>query len=146
MDHEKYEENLLLFNRLFEEGFNKPNLKTEKFNELWYDVDLLMGREALSGPLYHVDMYYNCDYVFEGKHECFKDLRSCEDFLNWCLNIIKSCKSKIDQVDAIFSDEKEDKQILLLQVEVMEKLSFMAYDIQKDRWKFIKKPYSDNIQ
>lgn len=146
MNYEKYEENLLLFSRLFEEGFNVPNIKTKKFTELWYDVNLLMCREALSGPFYNVDMYYNCDYVFEGIHECFKEIRSCEDFLNWCLSIIKYYKIKIQQVDTTVSDEKEDKQILLLQAEVMEKLSFMAYDIQKDRWKFIKKPYSDNIQ
>lgn len=146
MNYEEYEENLLLFSRLFEEGFNRPNIKTKKFTELWYDVDLLMSREALSGPFYHVDMYYNCDYVFEGEHEYFKEIRSCEDLLNWCLSIIKFYKSKINQVDAILSDEKEDKQILLLQAEVMEKLSFMVYDIQKDRWKFIKKPYLDNIQ
>lgn len=114
MNSEEYEENLLLFNRLLEEGFDRPNLKTKKFTELWYDVDLLMGREALSGPFYIVDMYYNCDYVFEGKHECFKEIRSCEDFLNWCLSIIKCYKNKIKQVDAIVSDEKEDKQILLL--------------------------------
>lgn len=89
MNYEEYEENLLLFNKLFEEGFNRPNLKTEKFIQLWHDVDLLIGREALSGPFYHVDMYYNCDYVFEGSHEHFKEIRSCEDFLNWCLSIIK---------------------------------------------------------
>ena len=85
-EYEEYEENLLLFSRLFEEGFNRPNIKTKKFTELWYDVDLLMGREALSGPFYHVDMYYNCDYVFEGEHEYFKEIRSCEDLLNWCLS------------------------------------------------------------
>ncbi|KZL89955.1 hypothetical protein [Clostridium magnum] len=146
MNYEEYEENLLSFSRLFEEGFKKPNFKTKKFTELWYDVDVLMCREALSGPFYHVDMYYNCDYVFEGEHEWFKEIRSCEDFLNWCLSIIKLYKSKINQVDSIIPDEKEDKQIMLLQADIMEKLSFMVYDIQKDRWKFIKKPYSDNIQ
>ncbi|MPM82333.1 hypothetical protein SDC9_129394 [bioreactor metagenome] len=146
MSYEEYEKTFLLFSRLFEEGFKKPNFKTEKFKELWYDVDVLMYREALSGPFYTVDMYYNCDYVFEGEHECFKEVGSCEDFLNWCLNIIKSYKNKINQVDTIINDEKEDKQIMLLQAEIMEKLSFMVYDIQKDRWKFIKKPYPDNIQ
>lgn len=29
-----YEENLLLFSRLFEEGFNRPNIKTKKFTSI----------------------------------------------------------------------------------------------------------------
>lgn len=144
MNYEEYEETFFLFNRIFEEGLEPPNLKTEKFIELWYDVDLEMSREMLAGPFYSVTIYYNCDYVFEGKHEYFKEIRSCEDFLNWCLNIIKNYKSKIEQVDAIGAIEKEDKHILLLQAEVMEKLSFMVYDIQKDRWKTINKLYYDN--
>lgn len=46
-------------------------------------------------------MYHNYDYVFQGKHECFKEIRSCEDFLSWCLNIIKTYKDKIKQVHTI---------------------------------------------
>ena len=77
-------------------------------------------------------------------NELWEIWRNCEDFLNWCLNIIKHYKSKIEQVDAIGAIEKEDKHILLVQAEVMEKLSFMVCDIQKDIWKIINKLYYDN--
>lgn len=144
MNYEKYEENFLLFNSLFEEGFNRPNLKTQKFIELWYDVILLMSREMLSGPFYNIKMYYNCDYIFKGENVLFKEIRSCEDFLNWCLNIAKDYNFKIQQLDAIDSNEEDDKTILLIQAEAMIKLSYMAYEIQKDRWKFINKSFSNN--
>lgn len=44
MSYEKYEETFLLFNKLFEEGFHRSNLKTEKFIELRNDVNLMMSR------------------------------------------------------------------------------------------------------
>lgn len=34
--------------------------------------------------------------------------------------------------------EEEDKKTMLAQTVVMEKLALMVYDIQKDRWSFIK--------
>lgn len=137
-DYEEYEEYFLLFSRLFEEGFNRPELKTKKFITLWYDVDVL---DLLAGPFYSIDTRYNCDYVFEGTHEYFKEIKSCEDFLNWCLKIIKLYISKIEELDCVNHSEEDDKRTMLLQASVFERLTYMAYDIQKDRWKFIKKPY-----
>ncbi|WP_315118406.1 hypothetical protein [uncultured Clostridium sp.] len=145
MNCQDYEETLLLFNKLFNEGFYKPNFKTKKFNDLWYDVDMLLFRDALAGPFYQIHTHDNCDYVFEGKHESFKEIRSCEDFLNWCLNIIECYRNIINQVGSIDANEEKDKQVLLSQAAVMEKLSFIAFDIQKDRWRFIKKPSSYKI-
>lgn len=130
----------MLFSRLFEEGFNKPELKTKKFITLWYDVDVDV-LDFLAGPFYNIDTCYNCDYVFEGNHEYFKEIKSCENFLDWCLEIIKLYISKIEELDCINPSEEDDKRIMLLQASVFEKLTYMAYDIQKDRWKFIKKPY-----
>lgn len=135
---QEYEDNFILFRKLFEEGFSKPSLKTDKFIGLWYNVDLLMVREALSGPFYNVATYYNCDYVFEGKREYFKEINTCEDFLNWCLNIIKRYKNKINLTNASDCIEEQDKGTLLVQAETMKKLSYMVYDIQKDRWELIK--------
>jgi len=128
-----YEEDFLTFSKLFEEGFKKPNFKSEKFSELWCDIDVMMCREALSGPFYNIVEDHNCDYVFEGNHEYFKEIKSCEYFLNLCLDIVKLYKSKINEVEPVTLDEKEDKQIMLIQADIMEKLSFMAYNTQKDR-------------
>ncbi len=127
-------ENLLLFKELFEEGFynTKSKLKTRKFRNFYIDTELI--RDSIAGPFYSIYMKGNCDYVFNGNHENFKRIKNCEDYLTWCLEIIAHYKNKVNEEKAFDEKEEKDKQVLLSQIELMKRMSYMAFDIQKDRF------------
>lgn len=115
---------------MFEETFYNPKFKTRKFHEL--DQDLEGLQDTIAGPFYSIYTNKNCDYVFEGDREVFKGIKSCEDYLNWCLDIIKDYKNMVNEIKACSEDEKEDKEVLLSKAIVMEKMSYLAFNIQND--------------
>lgn len=125
-------EEVKIFKELFEQAFYiSPKFKTNKLKEFWSDMELL--RDALAGPLYSIYSNGNCDYVFKGKHEAFKEIKNNESFLSWFLYIVEDYKTRINIINAVNMDEKEDKQVLLQQAKIMERLSYIAVDIQKRR-------------
>ncbi|MCB2300919.1 hypothetical protein [Clostridium tagluense] len=89
--------------------------------------------DGLAGPFYSICKDGNCDYVFKGDHEVFKGIKNNESFLSWCLDIVEDCRNRVNNINAVNINEKEDKQVLLEQTKIMERLSYIAVNIQKCR-------------
>lgn len=53
---------LQLFRKLFYISFCRPILKTERFIDIWWDLERL--RDYLAGPLYTIKTEGNCNYVY----------------------------------------------------------------------------------
>ena len=125
-------EKLKIFRELFEYAFySKSKFKTNKIKEFWSDMELL--RDGLAGPFYSIYIDGNCDYVFKGDHEAFKGIKNNELFLSWCLEVVEDYRNRVNNIDAVNMNEKEDKQVLLEQTKIMERLSYIAVDIEKSR-------------
>ena len=87
----------------------------------------------LAGPFYSICKDGNCDYVFKGDHEIFKEMKNNELFLSWCLEVVEDYRNRVNNINAVNMNEEEDKQVLLEQTKIMERLSYIAVDIQKRR-------------
>lgn len=125
-------EKLIIFKELFEQAFyTKLKFNTNKFEESWCHLEMLS--DLLAGPFYNIYTHGNCDYVFKGNHEAFQGIKNNEAFLSWCLNIVEDYRNIVNNTKAVNKNEKEDKQVLLKQTEIMERLSYIAVDIQKHR-------------
>ena len=125
-------EKLKIFKELFDQAFYvSPKFKTNKIKEFWSDMELLI--DALAGPFYSIYRDGNCDYVFKGDHEAFKGMKNNALFLSWCLDIVEDYRNRVNNINAVNIGEKEDKQVLLEQTEIMERLSYIAVNIQKCR-------------
>lgn len=123
------EENLMLFKKLFKETFYNTKFKTRRFYEFYQDLEGL--QDTIAGPFYSIYKDGNCDYVFEGDREIFKGIKSCEDYLKWCLDIVKDYKNRVNELKAYCENEKKDKEVLLSKAIAMEKMSYLAVNIQK---------------
>lgn len=124
-------ENLKKFSDMFWKGFERPQLKTKKFKKVWLDME--GWRDSLAGPLYSINEYENCDYVFNNQNEIFKEINSCEELLDWCMKIVKEYRHGVCRIQANTKDEMQDQTLLLNQTVIMEKLSNLAIDIQRRR-------------
>jgi hypothetical protein len=87
--------------------------------------------DGLAGPFYSICKDGNCDYVFKGEHEAFKGIKNNESFLCWCLDIVNDYRNKVNNINAVDMNEKGDKQMLLEQIKIMERLSYIAVNIQR---------------
>ena len=119
------------FKKLFDETFyNKPKLQTDKFYDIWFDLEL--QRDWLCGPLYSIYTSGNCDYVFKDKDGRFPEVIDLESFLKWCIELVQKYQSQVINIQTTTSQESEDKEIILQHAQKMKDLSRLAYEIQKE--------------
>lgn len=125
-------EKLISFKALYTEAFStRPKLETKKFKRVYEDLCDIEDFNA--GPFYHMYKYGECDYVFRGDHEYFKEIKNCDDFLNWCMDINRIYLERINKAKAINSKEEKDKQLLLTRATKMKRLFHLTVEIQKYR-------------
>jgi len=127
-------DDLHMFRKLFGAAFYRPVFKTEKFVDLWWDLEGL--RDSLAGPLNSIASDGNCNYVYIDDR--FPGVDSPEKFLQWCLAIVDECRDLIMKhkpenlnKESDFKEEADFKTIIQ-QIDVMEVLSYLAYRIQSD--------------
>ena len=97
------------------------------------NTDMWVVKDGFAGPFYSIYKDGNCDYVFKGDHELFKGIKNNESFLSWCLDIVEDYRNRVNNINAVNINEKEDKQVLLEQTKIMERLSYIVVNIQKCR-------------
>lgn len=124
-------ENLITFKELFRQGFMRPQLITEEFKEVWSDLE--GWSDTLAGPLYSIYVDDNCDYVFRDSETRFKGIKSEDELLGWCLDIVEEYRRGVSKMAAKTENEIVDQQMLLSKTNIMEKLSHLAVDIQRHR-------------
>jgi hypothetical protein len=120
------------FRDIFWDAFHRPDLKSEKFENTWKEIQPL--NNLLAGPLFSIYENAQCDYIFNDKTR-FPQVNHADDFLNWCIEIINQYKDAISFESADSDIEKKDKQILLYQTDMMMELADLAYEIiSKDKF------------
>jgi hypothetical protein len=117
--HEKFKE-------IFWDAFHRPDLKSEKFERVFAELQPL--NDLLAGPLFSIYENAQCDYMFKDKQR-FPQVKHRDDFLSWCIEIIKQYKDVIGPVTAETEAEKRDKQILLYQTDMMMELADLGFEI-----------------
>jgi hypothetical protein len=117
--HEKFKE-------IFWDAFHRPDLKSEKFESVFAELQPL--NDLLAGPLFSIYENAQCDYMFKDKQR-FPQVNHRDDFLSWCIEIINQYKDMISPVTADTEAEKKDKQILLYQTDMMMELADLGFEI-----------------
>jgi hypothetical protein len=117
--HEKFKE-------IFWDAFHRPDLKSEKFESVFAELQPL--NDLLAGPLFSIYENAQCDYMFKDKQR-FPLVNHKDDFLDWCIEIINQYKDAISPVTTETEAEKKDKQILLYQTDMMMELADLGFEI-----------------
>ncbi|MDO0824871.1 hypothetical protein [Desulfosporosinus nitroreducens] len=122
---------LQMFRKLFNISFCRPILKTERFIDIWWDLEGL--RDTLAGPLYTIKTKGNCNYVYTDEEGRFPGVDSPEMFLQWCLDIVDECRDILMKHQPENSNEEADFETIIRQIDGMEVLSHLAYRIQSEQ-------------
>lgn len=123
--------NLVIFKKIFWSAFQRPKLNSQRFNDLWLDLEGIS--DWLAGPLSGIYNNGNCDYVFNDKDDRFPGINSLESFLEWENDLLEEYREGIFSKEPNGLREKSDYEVLYQQTEVMEVLVNLAYEIQKER-------------
>ncbi|MFL5730005.1 MAG: hypothetical protein ACJ75J_11010 [Cytophagaceae bacterium] len=115
------------FKEIFWDGFHRPDLKSEKFEQI-YEERLQGLSDVLAGPLFSIYESGQCDYVFKDKDR-FPRISHADDFLSWCTELITSYKDLIEAEAAETDQEKADKQVLLYQTDMMMELADLGHGL-----------------
>ncbi|MFN3404971.1 MAG: hypothetical protein ACK40G_12800 [Cytophagaceae bacterium] len=129
MSNDQGKEQLYLrFREIFWDAFHRPNLKSEKFSQL-YLKDLDPITEWLAGPMYSIFKEGHCNYIFENpdKYKIYNQ----EDFLDWCMEKISQFRHINESIAPENESEQRDQQILLYQNDVMMELAEIAYEVSR---------------
>ncbi|KGK82908.1 hypothetical protein DP73_20130 [Desulfosporosinus sp. HMP52] len=111
--------------------FSRPILKTERFNDIWWDLDGL--RDYLAGPLYNIQTEGNCNYVYTDEEGRFPGVDSPEMFLKWCLDTVDKCRDILMKHQPENFNEEADFETIIRQIDGMEVLSHLAYRIESEQ-------------
>ena len=115
------------FKQKFWDGFHKPNLKSDKYKEIWQQLE--PSNDWLVGPLYSLYENANFDYLFHDK-ERFAAVNTLQDFLEWANEIVANYKQAVEAGSCIGEIEKEDLNLLLYQIHIKSELISLAHQIQ----------------
>ena len=114
------------FSRAYENSFKVPQLNTDLFFDIWIELEL-----ALAGPMFCIHTKGQCDYVFTGEHTYFTNIKTIEDFKNWCLVVIEKSKEKLNTTDVSNSQDNLDKQIMMKKIEEMKQTVLLGVELIK---------------
>lgn len=123
--------NLEMFRKLYWVAFCRPVLKTNKFNDIWCDLEGLS--DWLAGPLYSIETNGNCNYVYTDEEGRFPGVDNPDKFLRWCLSLVDRYRDSVMKHKPKSPSEETDFQTLIQQIDVMEVLSHLAYRIQGEQ-------------
>src|SRR6478735_9918968 len=119
---EKLEE----FKKLFWDAFHRPKLETERYLQLWGNLEPL--NDKIAGPLYSIYSNGNCDYIFQDDDR-FPEIKTPDDFLDYCTELVKDYHEGVISLIPENDLEKADKQILLYQTDTKMELANLAYEV-----------------
>lgn len=114
------------FRSLFWDAFHVPDLQTDKFKQVWEQLEPL--NDQVAGPLFSVFEKGNCDYIFED-NERFASVNTPEDLFERLVDINKQYAEKAASIPAETDEEKKDLQTLLYQADIKMELSELAVQI-----------------
>ena len=115
------------FKQKFWDGFHKPNLKSDKYKEIWQQLE--PSNNWLVGPLYSVYENANFDYLFHDK-ERFAAVNTLNDFLEWANEIVANYKLATNAALPNEEAEKQDLDLLNFQIHIKSELIAIASLIQ----------------
>lgn len=115
------------FKNKFWLSFSRPQLVSDKFKDLWSDLETIS--DTLAGPLYSIYENGECKYVFYSDNEVFAEINNLIDFLNWCLHWVNLYRKEILNFIPDGLDENNDQKALLEKAQRLEELSYLAYKV-----------------
>jgi hypothetical protein len=115
------------FKQKFWDGFHEPNLKSDKYIELWKQLEI--SDYWLAGPLYAMYENANINYLFIDQNR-FADINTLDDFVAWANEIIDNFKQGIAKVPAEKQVEQDDLNLLQYQIHIKLELITLASQIQ----------------
>ncbi len=118
------------FKEIFWDGFHRPKLHTESFQNLWERLEPI--NEQLSGPLFSIYEKGECDYFFKDKNR-FPWMNIPEDFIQWFQDRVEKYKAEVEAMPTTNKEEEHDKEVLLFQVDIKMELADIAYEIELER-------------
>lgn len=74
-----------------------------EIEDLWVEFESIT--DDIAGPIFSYCKRGNVDYVFSGKHEGFKGIRTEADLIAWCNGVLKEFENKVDRLST--GTEKE---------------------------------------
>jgi|GEM_PF-1037477 len=117
------------YRKLFWDAFHRPQLKVQKYAELWQSLDLI--NDVLAGPFFSMYENGHIQYVFEDK-ERFPNINSIEDFKTWATYLINVYHDEVESFGQTHTkDEEYDLHVLRFQTETKKKLLMLAIRIQE---------------
>lgn len=119
------------FKSLFWDAFHRPKLESEKYFKVWEGLEPV--NDLLAGPLYAIYSNSNCNYIFEDKNR-FPGMNTPEDFFDYCSKHIKNYHQTVSTIESSNEIEKQDKNILLYQIDIKSTLAKLAYDMIKENY------------
>ncbi len=112
------------FREIFWDAFHRPDLKTDRYYQLWHRLEHIS--DLLAGPMFSVFEKGEYDYVFQDKNR-FPNMHSADDFMDWCMEKINHYQEALIAEVPTNEPERKDQQLLSYQTEVMMQLAEMAY-------------------
>lgn len=117
------------YRKLFWDAFHRPELKVQKYAELWKSLDLI--NDVLAGPFFSMYENGHINYVFEDKDR-FPNINSLDDFKIWATYLINVYHDEVESLDKPENkDEEYDLHVLRFQTETKNKLMTLALKIQE---------------
>ena len=123
-------EELNKFREVFWDAFHRPKLKSEKYHNIWHNLEGVNG--MLAGPLFSIYESGDCNYIFIDKDR-FPEMNDADDLLNWLMGFVEEYRNTILLTRPESDDESDDLQVLLYQTDMKMELADLAYQIEKKR-------------
>ncbi len=108
------------YRKLFWDAFHRPELKSERFRQIWQELDLI--NDVLAGPFFSMYENGHIQYVFDD-HERFPKVNTIDDFKIWASYLINVYHDEVESIEKPEDkDEEYDLQVLRFQTETKNKL------------------------
>ena len=83
-------------------------------------IDFILASEAIAGPMFRYYERGNVDYVFTGRHQVFKNIKTRDQLINWCKQGIDKFKNQVNAVNVKNDRDTQDKKLLLQHISEIE--------------------------
>jgi hypothetical protein len=100
------------------------DLRTDRFRNVYTQHLTELLDLGLAGPFHAIAANGNCDYLFKNNV-----LRRPEDLLDWGAEVAGAYREYALSVNPENADELADQRDLLLQADIIDELSHLAYSI-----------------
>src|SRR6266478_2317899 len=107
------------------------HLKSDRFRNLYFERLTELVDLGVAGLFLSIASDGHCDYLFAERR--LESIHNADSFLEWCLSLGKEYRNAVQSEKSHDSVEKADRDILLEQADLIEKLSHLAHAILKRR-------------